>query len=168
MNVLEMLKRHNNNTLDVIMPGNPPISQEKDVTSLLTELEDKLEFLGSAGGFALTITFKDYILSKFKRDALIGFIREMLSRKKDIQGAILISDYSDTGRFHLHGVVRVKNLHTIENIRKQCYRDFGITKAKIIDNSVKWAEYCTQQYTDDGKDGVKISTNKLKYIRIKI
>lgn len=73
---------------------------------------------------------------------------------------MLISDESINGRFHFHGVIEFDNIQAVETLRRKLTKTYGKTKVKAIDDTVKWANYCTAQYTEDGKKGVHLKMKK--------
>lgn len=120
---------HNNNSLDVIMP-------EKRTEWLKAEAER----IGAKGGRAFTITFTDHYLNKYREQYLENEVNNIVKKTKGVIEHLLISEYSEAGRFHLHGVILCKELKHLGNVRRKMSK-FGICKVKVIDNSPKWAEY---------------------------
>lgn len=123
---------HNYNSLDVIMP-------EKRMDWVHT----MIEHIGAQGGRAITVTFTDAYLNKYKEDYLMIKVNEIIKKTKGVIDHILQSEYSQAGRFHLHGVVYCKDLKSLGQVRRKMSL-FGICKIKTIDNTVKWADYCTK------------------------
>lgn len=130
---------HNDNTLDVIVG----------------DLGRYTRCLSSISHIALTVTFTDSNLFKYKEQYLVQQVKQCIKRTRGIVRYCLIKDVSRTGRFHLHGSIQTSNVNAIANLRRKLSQ-FGITKAKVIDNVDRWTEYCTLQYTEQGKDGVKL------------
>lgn len=143
--------RHNDNSLDVIMAEKLNGTQEYKL------IADEI------GGHALTITFKDSILFQYKETYLIAEVNKIFKKTKGIKRYCFINDYSNTGRFHLHGVIKVDDLSWILKLRRKLNK-FGITKVKLIDNLPKWNKYCIEQYTPQGKHNVIVSLKKLMII----
>lgn len=112
---------------------------------------------------AITITIRDNMLMKYKERYMIGLMGYIAERTRGVERYCFVNDYSETGRFHVHGGLSVKNVHVTEILRKKFVKTFGFVKVKIIDNVPKWAEYCVQQYSDDGKNGVVIDTDLILY-----
>jgi len=122
----------NNNSLDVIMPGEPK-----------KRLYDEIERIGSKGGLAFTITFTDQILFKFREKYIESEVNKIIKKTKGVIDHCFISEYSATGRFHMHGTILFKEVKNSTNLRRKLSK-FGITKVKAIDNSPGWAAYCTK------------------------
>jgi len=122
----------NNNSLDVIMPGEP-------TKRIYTAIED----IGAKGGLAFTITFTDQILFKFKEKYIESEINKMIRKTKGVIDHCFVSEFSATGRFHMHGAILFKEIKNVTNLRRKLSK-FGITKVKAIDNSPGWAAYCTK------------------------
>lgn len=120
---------HNNNSLDVIMP-------EKRTEILRNEIEA----LGARGGRAFTVTFTDHYLNKYKEEYLEREVNKTVKKTKGVIDHIFVSEYSEAGRFHLHGVVLCKELKNLGTVRRKMAK-YGICKVKMIDNSPKWADY---------------------------
>lgn len=114
---------------------------------------------------AITITFRDVDLMKYKESYLICQAGRLIRKTRGVERYCIVSDYSAVGRFHLHGAIRVKNCHVTEILRKKITKAFGFCKMKLIDNVEKWSNYCIEQYLDDGKRGVKISVKLLQYAK---
>lgn len=127
-------------TLDAITPGGR--------NGYLEEKVKELEILGH-NGRAITITFKDSVLHTYKDRFLWNAAQDICKRTKGINRYILVPEYSETGRFHLHGVVEAISLVAYGTLQRKLSKQFGITKIKVIDNTVRWAEYCTKQKEKD-------------------
>lgn len=150
---------HNNKTLDVIMAG------QIDGTENVDKLQDKIEKYASEGGRAYTITFTDILLNKYKDRYLMLQVEKMIKRTKNVLKYVFIKDLSATGRFHLHGVILAKRIEVYEIVRKKMSKNFGICKVKFVDNTQKWADYCGQQYTKEGKKDIVLKEDDLMYIK---
>lgn len=129
----------NCNSLDAIIA--PVATYGGNVT-----IQRHLEELGAKGARAYTVTFKDGILNKYKEAYLEHEIRMLTKRTHGVIDFEYVGEYSDTGRFHMHGAVLVKDVKVLANLNRK-YAKYGICKCKCIDNSVGWAEYCTKQHT---------------------
>lgn len=112
---------------------------------------------------AITVTFTDDQLYRNTERYLCDEVNKVFKSVRHVQQYILISDISCTGRFHLHGAMSIYNIHAITTLRRKLSR-FGITKVKLIDNTVKWSNYCVEQYTEQGKKNIKIPIKAIKII----
>lgn len=130
---VEPRQGHNDKLLDVIMPGN----REGVIQKVIQDV-------GAKGGRAFTVTFTDHFLNKYKESYLEFKVNKITARTKGVLEYCFASEYSDAGRFHLHGVVLCTDLPSLSNVRRKLAR-FGIVKVKVIDDSVKWSIYCTKQ-----------------------
>lgn len=97
------------------------------------------------GNFAITITFIDHVLSKYKRTYLRQLIREIIKKTRNIYRIILIPELSKVGRFHYHGVVKCRDINVINRLKLKL-SILGICQVKCIDNTMKWAHYCVKSY----------------------
>lgn len=147
-----IVRGHKNNSLDVIMAPKP-IEWVKSVAHRLCD----------GGAHALTVTFTDTYLFKYKERYLLSEVGKVMKGTRGVIGYILCNDISKSGRFHLHGVVKFKDIKVITNLRRKL-STFGISKVKVIDNSPKWVDYMTQQFTPEGKQGIKIPIEGLLYL----
>lgn len=151
---------HKDKLLDVIMPETPSVATtERSLERLRYDLED----ICRHGGHAMTITFTDKNLLTYTECYLLGQVNNVCKRQKGLIRYIFINDYSSNGRFHLHGVILVKDIAVITKLRKKL-RKFGMTKCKLIDDSPKWTRYCVQQYLPEGKHELMVKRSKLMYI----
>jgi len=133
------------------------------INDKLTKLE--LEILRiSNSGMAITITFRDVLLSTYKSQFIIQQLYKVFEGTRGINSYCLVSDYSKVGRLHMHGSLVAKDVHVLETLRKKLYRKFGICRVKPITDAPKWAAYCFEQYTDEGKEGVKIDPEEYLYV----
>lgn len=121
---------HKSNSLDAIMA--------RDGSDVLYA---RIEAIGAKGGRAFTVTFKDEYLNKYKETYLEQQIRTLTKKTKGVLDFEYVSEYSKTGRFHLHGCVLVQDIKVLASLRRK-YSKFGICKVKVVDNSVGWATYC--------------------------
>jgi len=132
--------------------------------------ESKIEAISKAerhlqeGTVAVTITFRDVELNMYKETFLCDMVRRVFKTTRGVYRYCMVNDYSQLGRFHLHGSISVKCASVIETLRKKFYKQFGKSKVKLIDNSPKWASYCLEQFTIKGKNNVKVSP--LRFISI--
>jgi len=156
MDIVSFLMRHNqvarnNKLLDVIMSD----QDERDEVTKDLQLDNS---------YAITLTFTDDYLFKYNEHYLMVDVRKTLSKLKNVVTFVLVNDYSKAGRFHLHGTIVFKSLVSITHVRRVLSK-YGITKVKPIDNIAKWAKYCTEQFSPDGKDGVKLDPILLRVVR---
>lgn len=124
----------NCNSLDAIMA--PVASKTGKV-----QQQEHIESLGAKGARAYTVTFNDRMLNMYKEDYLEKEINRLTKMTKGVIDHEFISEYSKTGRFHMHGAVLTKDVKTLANLNRK-YGKFGICKCKVITNSVGWAKYC--------------------------
>lgn len=140
---------NNNNSLDVIMSG-----QIKGVQGVY----DKMN---SISGHAMTITFIDRLLFKYKVEFLVRELERIHKKTKGVLKYMYVSDISKNGRLHFHGTVEFQDVKYIVNLRRKLSK-FGITKCKVIDDVPGWCHYCVKQYTEKGKEGVKLKLEDMK------
>lgn len=124
---------HNDNLLDVIVP-------EKRRQVIWDDIED----IGRHGGRAITVTFTDKHLSMYSKLYLEQSVNKDITHTRGVIKSRLISEYSATGRFHLHGALLTKDLKTLSNVKRKMSK-YGICKIKVIDDSPGWATYCVKQ-----------------------
>lgn len=146
---------HKNNSLDVIMAEKPHKSIEWIRREALRVCE--------GGSHAVTITFTDDYLFKYKERYLMNEIEDLLKKTRGLTSYVFVNDRSSSGRFHLHGVVKFKDLKVITNLRRKLSQ-YGITKVKQIDNDEKWCGYMIEQYTVAGKHNIKCDVKDIMYI----
>lgn len=151
---------YHNEALDVMIPA----QREEGYKETNGETVERLEKHLQENAYAITVTFRDVLLSTYKDTYLKAALQKVLAHTRGLKHYTLVSDYSAVGRLHFHGTIQVKDIHTVENLRKKCYKQFGITKLKLINNVVKWTHYCLEQYSDEGKNKVKVSLNRLLWI----
>lgn len=144
----------NNKVLDVIMAP-------KRIA--LCDCINTFDKLG-VNGMAVTITFTDRLLFTYTEDCLCQQVKKVIGHTRYIGEYMLIKDVSNTGRFHLHGVIQFKKLTAVMNLRRKLNKEFGVNKVKKIDNVSKWSHYCTDQYTEEGKHDVIIKHKHCKVI----
>lgn len=126
------------------------------------EVLDLMEIMGRDGR-AITITFDDYTLMKYTEKYLMVDIENIMKKTRCVLKYTLVADWSKVGRFHLHGVIIFTDITKIQGLRRKLAKH-GRTKVVVITDSVGWSEYCMKQYSDEGKKGVIIPEEKLKYI----
>lgn len=131
----------NCNLLDAIMAPKP-VGYASQYT--------RMESLGAKGARAYTVTFTDKILSMYKEAYLEHEIRILTKKTRGVIDYEFKGEYSDTGRFHLHGLVLVKDVKTLANLNRK-YSKYGIYKCKVIDDSPGWAKYCLKAMLEDVK-----------------
>lgn len=145
--VIEMptLAGGNVKTLDDIIPP------QAKVGSAEWQLDQQrmLMQLAADGGRAYTITFTDHNLWKYKEQFLYDTVEILLKKTKGVLRWCLIPEYSETGRYHMHGVILCNTLQSHSRIQRKLRRNFGIIQIKCIDNSRRWMLYCMKQYNDD-------------------
>lgn len=127
----------NSNSLDAITPP-WPMSQYEYATG-------KIEKIGAHGGLAYTITFTDRNLNMYRQNYLIEMVYKKCGSTRGCEEYYFAPEYSGTGRFHLHGAVYCPKMNSHSNLQRKLRKEFGIIKVKQIDNSIKWAEYCTKE-----------------------
>lgn len=147
---------HNGKTLDVIVDRKRSVGDYDTVKS-------KLERVGCKGCHALTVTFTDQCLLKYREEYLEKELNKILLGVRALSQFILVRDYSSSGRMHYHGIIDITNIKSITNLRRRL-KVFGITKVKLIDDNPKWVLYCIGQYTRQGKNGVVLSGEDISYI----
>lgn len=128
--VITPLEGDNNKLLDVIMP-------EKTATA------ERIERLCARGGKAITVTFTDKWIFTYKDQALYNFVTQVFKKTRHISEFILVKEYSDTGRFHIHGAFYTDNIKAITNLRRKL-SVYGISRVKCVDDSIKWSQYCVK------------------------
>lgn len=126
---------HKSNSLDAIMA---PAKKEGKKA-----MENRIEAIAAKGGTAFTVTFTDSYLNKYKDKYLENEIRQLTKKTKGVTDFEFVAEYSKVGRFHMHGVVLVKDVKVLANLRRK-YGKFGICKVKAINNTQGWAEYCVK------------------------
>jgi len=133
--------RHNGNSLDVIMPV-----PRRGSVEWVNEEKKVISSIGADGGRAYTVTFTDHNLKMYKDQYLYDMVEMIMKKTKGVVKYKMIGEYSETGRYHLHGVVLCNTLQQHGNLQRKLRRTFGIVKVKVIDNTPKWAEYCVKSY----------------------
>lgn len=141
------------NPLDVIM--------RRDLGD--RDMSNVREAIGK-GSHAITVTFMDSQLLKYSTTWLCNEVDKVFKKTRAVDRYILVSDVSAAGRFHLHGSIYISNIKAITTLRRKLVI-YGISKIKLLDNAVKWADYCTLQYLPDGKKGVRLESKDMKLIR---
>lgn len=144
----------NNTILDTIIAPN---AQER--------VQAAKDIIRSMDGFAITITFTDRMLFEYREKALLVAIYNRLNKIRNILQFCFVSDWSRNGRFHLHGTIKLKDFTKIQYIKNKLRPITGIVKAVLITNTNIWADYCVQQYTEEGKKDIKILADKALIIR---
>lgn len=148
-------------TLDQTMPPvalamvDTKVRKVEDVEKIIEEI--------SAKGRALTITFTDDVIMKYKERYIMGEIYKVLNKTRCVLSFIMVADWSKVGRFHMHGAFCVTDITKITGLRRKLSK-YGFTKVVPITNSLRWANYCIKQYTQDGKDGIVIKQDNLLFI----
>lgn len=113
---------------------------------------------------AVTISFRDEVLFKYNEHYMMNLVEKDLKSTKNVLRYCMIVDYSKVGRFHMHGVVLLQNVLKSQYLKNKLTKSCGNVKFKNIDNSVKWADYCVELYTKDGKKGMHVKEKHMKYL----
>lgn len=129
---------HKLHSLDVIMAG------LRDGTGFTVQ-HHELEKMGRSGN-ALTITYTDNNLTMYNTRYLYAETCRQITKTRGLVGYILIPELSECGRFHLHGVIHMKDCVGYKRVSDKLRRSWGIIKLKPISNTEGWADYCLKQY----------------------
>jgi len=143
-------------------PHEPQHGPHHELHNSLKDVEDIIERM-SVNGRAITITFREDIIIKYKEKYLMIDLYNLLGKTRCVLKYILVADWSVSGRFHLHGTIQVTDITKITNIRRKLNR-YGMTKIGPINNTLIWADYCVKQYKKEGKHGVFVDETRLMYI----
>lgn len=120
------------------------------------ELETMMEYTHSLTkefspmrALEITITFKEHLLRMYKYEYLIILIRKYLLKHQVNCKAVLISDWSKTGRFHLHGIIemRERKADKLKTIQNYLSRTFGRIMIRTVTYWDSYMDYIVGQYT---------------------
>lgn len=151
------VEAHNGKSLDAIMRGQPNGVEEKEQQAL------KIRGIGDLGGRAYTITFTDMNLCKYKESYLYCTVMSICQKTRGVTDFAFVPEYSEAGRYHLHGAILCKELKQYGTVANKLRRAFGIVKVKDIHDTVGWYMYCRKQYADPEKEEQKRADLKEKH-----
>lgn len=93
-------------------------------------------------GLAYTITYTDNNLAKYRQRYLIEYTYKMIRSSKGYKLCQLIPEYSETGRLHMHGVIKMGTTANHATLQRKLRKEFGIIKVKTMTDTNRWMEYC--------------------------
>lgn len=129
---------------------------ERSLGANIESVKDRIELIGTDGGRAFTVTFTDKLLRTFKPAFLYQSVIQQIKKTRGVVDFEFVGEYSDIGRYHMHGVISVKEVKVLATLNRKL-RKYGILKIKMVTNTVGWAEYCTKQLMP--KEEVRIIQN---------
>lgn len=107
-------------------------------------VHNRIDIIGTDGGRAFTITFTDKLLRTFRPEYLYTIATTEVKKTRGVIDYEFVGEYSDTGRYHLHGVISTNDVKVLATLNRKL-RKFGILKIKMVNNTTGWADYCTKQ-----------------------
>lgn len=101
------------------------------------------------GSMELTITMTDTLLNRYKKKYVKIMIEDIIRHTKGIRDCILIPDYSETGRFHYHGVVIFNKLSSINTLKRKLTKQIGRTRIAQIMYTESYKKYMYKIYDNE-------------------
>lgn len=114
-----------------------------------------------ASGLAIGISPTDEILRKYHRGCLTKEINKLvygIRERKDARmvrirplAFYIVGEYSDKFRWHYHGLIKVKDVKTLDKIKRKLQDKIGRVVVEQIRNVPQYLEYMFKQYTRNDK-----------------
>lgn len=113
-----------------------PMNEEEIVT-----LEQRVKELVD-NSLEICVTFKPLLQSMYNSNTLTDIVSNLLKKihKKHDMELILIGEFSDSGMYHMHGLVKADG-RTINIIKRNLTRDIGRVKIGMIKYTESYAKY---------------------------
>jgi hypothetical protein len=129
------------NTLVKSMPEErDTVLNRNEIISLMANLEDIADT-----GCEFTVTFNPLIHERYKSVTLTQMVFDLLHRikLKDRENLeiILVGEFSEVGRYHMHGVIKASNSRLLKRIRQKFTLEMGRIEIKQIHNVPKYIDY---------------------------
>lgn len=127
-------------------------------------------------GVSIGISPSDDTLKRYSIEEINSRILKYLMRQREVgivfakgEGmpppALLVGEYSNKHRWHYHGVIIVKNIKTLDKIKRGLNNSIGRCVTEEISYVESYVNYCFKQYEDQTKiDGKWCVFDNTKYI----
>lgn len=114
-----------------------------------------------ATGIELTITFLPTLHERYNSRTLTQLLINQFAeyRKRYKFNLVLIGEFSKTGLYHMHGVLRAPP-RMVGSIRRNFPKRFGRTEVKAIKFVETWTAYCLKKDDDDRENHKDIIENE--------
>jgi len=120
-------------------------------------------------GLEMTTTFKPEIHQRYKSITLTRMVFDLLSslkvKENESLKVCLIGEFSETGRYHMHGAIYCNSPRLLNTIRRKFAKNIGRTEIKMIHDTQKYIDYifkgCSQNRTINDQEVIRYT--KLNY-----
>lgn len=142
-NIMDYFNITNNGSGDLtnLVKSPPNYCTSREIENIKSSLED------IAAGSEITITFKPDIHNRYKSITLTRMVFDLLTsfsnRIKDnfYIDIILVGEFSKSGMFHMHGIIKCNNERIINSLRRKLTKDIGRHEIRMIHNTSKYIDY---------------------------
>lgn len=139
-NIMDYFKEGGNSDYLVELPPKLAYIDDKEVDNLL----ETIEIIGNHG-LEITTTFKPEIHLRYKSITLTRLVFDLLAstriKPNETLEACLIGEFSDSGLYHMHGVLYCNSPRLLNSLRRKFHKDIGRTEIKQIHNLPRYMEY---------------------------
>lgn len=143
-----------------------PLSPRRQLNEIqLTSLHKELETLTS--GMEITITYKPQLRMQHNSTNLTDITTKCLlsTLKRHNFSTILIGEYSQTGHYHMHGILLTNTGRTIDAIIRKLTKELGRIEIRQIKYTESYINYILKDTKQNRKiyddEIIKISTKPL-------
>lgn len=144
--------------------------------------EETIKWMDSmvSWGVCIGISPRDDILNKYKRSEINNIIYKIFKRLRERDGVtgalapvarlslVLVGEYSDKLRWHYHGLVNVKNIDTLERVKRILQRSIGRVDTQLLRDYNKYKAYMFKRVDDNKASGFFTFTKEDNIIKLKI
>lgn len=123
----------------------------------MAQVKDVLRSIANVG-VSIGISPRDTVLSEMNHTEINKIINDYLLRVREGDAGarcphpppfLVIGEYSPQHRWHYHGAIAVKEMKTLDRIKKYIQRKIGRCVTAQISYVESYVDYCTKTYKDD-------------------
>lgn len=153
--------------------GNDTLSsprQRNEMTKRdIEEIRHQLNTMES--GVEITITFRPVFRGLYSSGSLTRMVGEVIEKtrvkKDEYLEIMIIGEYSKTGMFHHHGIIKASG-RLVDLIRRKLTKTFGRIEVKMIRNVPLYIDYILKDENSDGYTKRIIYDDEIFYYNRKI
>lgn len=107
----------------------------------LIKIREKLEALSS--GMEITITYVPALRQRFNSSTLTDITKHTLEGvlKRHNFDIVLVGEFSETGLYHMHGIVKAETGRVVDALKRRLGRELGRVEIKQISFTESYINY---------------------------
>lgn len=142
--------------MDMLEGEGRPLSYLRPIEAQVVQLEEKLrELVKESSPLEVTVTFRDDLRAAYQSFSLTNMLYKCLDRTRLHEGdylqVIMVGEFSASGHYHLHGIMRTTPRLT-DLIKRKLVKEFGRVEIQLIRYPESYISYILK----DTKLGRKI------------